>query len=75
VSEKDITELYCFIGDFCKIYQEHKETRLSLINFQRNRDKNIILGEIPTIYSYKIIYIFSDNIYYGKYIGIIDITN
>ncbi len=47
--KKDITELYSFIDDFCKIYESHEKQRLLPSLKQRNRDCKISLAEQMTI--------------------------
>ena len=47
--KKDITELYCFIDDFCKIYSAYEQKRLLPTNKKRNRQCSMNLGEIMTI--------------------------
>lgn len=47
--KKDITELYSFIDDFCKIYAEYEKKKLLPSNKQRNRDCKMSLSERLTI--------------------------
>ena len=47
--KKDITELYSFIDDFCKIYSEYEKKQLLPTNKQRNRLCSMALSEIMTI--------------------------
>ena len=47
--KKDITELYCFIDDFCKIYYEYEKNKLLPTQKQRNRHCDMSLSEIMTI--------------------------
>ena len=47
--KKDITELYCFIDDFCKIYIEYEKKKLIPWNKQRNRACSMSLSEMLTI--------------------------
>ena len=47
--KKDITELYSFIDDFCKIYSEHEKNQLLPTNKKRNRAISMALSEIMTI--------------------------
>ena len=47
--KKDITELYCFIDDFCKIYEAYEQEKLLPSNRQRKRDCNMSLSEMLTI--------------------------
>lgn len=47
--KKDITELFCFIDDFCKVYEEYERSKLLPTNKRRNRQCNIGLSEILTI--------------------------
>jgi type III secretory pathway component EscU len=47
--KKDITELYSFIDDFCKIYSEHEKNQLLPTNKKRNRPISMALSEIMTI--------------------------
>ncbi|WP_341753564.1 hypothetical protein [Candidatus Tisiphia endosymbiont of Dioctria rufipes] len=47
--KKDITELYSFIDDFCKIYYEYEKKKLLLTAKQRNRRCDMSLSEIMTI--------------------------
>ncbi len=47
--KKDITELYSFIDDFCKIYSEYEKKKLLPSSKQRNRDCKISLSEQLTI--------------------------
>ena len=42
--KKDITELYSFIDDFCKIYQEYEKRKL-LPSFKQ-RDHEMLLQHI-----------------------------
>nr|WP_250310732.1 hypothetical protein [Rickettsia endosymbiont of Oedothorax gibbosus] len=47
--KKDITELYSFIDDFCKIYLEYEQRKLLPSNKQRNRCCSMSLSEMLTI--------------------------
>ncbi|WP_341754435.1 hypothetical protein [Candidatus Tisiphia endosymbiont of Dioctria rufipes] len=47
--KKDITELYSFIDDFCKIYYEYEKKKLLPTAKQRNRRCDMSLSEIMTI--------------------------
>ncbi len=47
--KKDITELFCFIDDFCKIYEIYEQKKLLPSNRKRNREANMSLSEILTI--------------------------
>lgn len=47
--KKDITELYSFIDDFCKIYLEYEKSKLLPSNKQRDRACNMSLSEMLTI--------------------------
>ena len=47
--KKDITELFCFIDDFCKVYEEYEKSKLLPTNKRRNRRCNMRLSEILTI--------------------------
>ena len=47
--KKDITELYSFIDDFCKIYQEYEKRKLLPSTKERNRDNKMSLSEMLTI--------------------------
>ena len=47
--KKDITELYSFIDDFCKIYSEYEKHKLLPSLKQRNRDSKMSLAEQMTI--------------------------
>ncbi len=47
--KKDITELYSFIDDFCKIYYEYEKKKLLPTEKQRNRRCDMSLSEIMTI--------------------------
>jgi Transposase DDE domain len=47
--KKDITELYSFIDDFCKIYAEYEMKQLLPTNKKRNRATSMSLSEIMTI--------------------------
>lgn len=47
--KKDITELYIFIDDFCKIYTEYEKGKLLPTSRQRNRNCDMSLSEIMTI--------------------------
>lgn len=47
--KKDITELYCFIDDFCKIYIEYEKKKLIPSDKQRNRPCSMSLSEMVTI--------------------------
>ena len=43
--KKDITELYCFIDDFCKIYSAYEQKRLLPTNKKRNRQCSMNLPQ------------------------------
>lgn len=47
--KKDITELYCFVDDFCKIYSAHEKSKLLPSFAQRNRLCSMSLSEMLTI--------------------------
>ena len=47
--KKDITELYSFIDDFCKIYSDYEKKQLLPTNKKRNRLCFMALSEIMTI--------------------------
>ena len=47
--KKDITELYVFIDDFCKIYEKYEQQKLIPSSKQRNRECNMNLSEVSTI--------------------------
>jgi hypothetical protein len=47
--KKDITELYCFIDDFCKIYEAYEESKSLPSNKVRNRSCNMSLSEMLVI--------------------------
>lgn len=47
--KRDITELYSFIDDFCKIYFEYKKRKLLPSLKLRNRDCRMSLSELLTI--------------------------
>ncbi len=47
--KKDITELYIFIDDFCKIYTEYEKKKLLPSQKQRNRNCAMSLSEIMTV--------------------------
>jgi len=47
--KKDITELYSFIDDFCKIYSEYEKKKLLPSLKQRNRNCSMSLSEIMTV--------------------------
>ena len=47
--KKDITELYSFIDDFCKIYSEYEKKKLLHSSKQRNRNCKMSLSEQLTI--------------------------
>ena len=47
--KKDITELFCFIDDFCQIYEDYERKRLLPSNKHRNRSNNLALSEMLTI--------------------------
>jgi hypothetical protein len=47
--KKDITELYSFIDDFCKIYLEYEKSKLLPSFKQRDRDNKMSLSEMLTI--------------------------
>ena len=42
--KKDITELYSFIDDFCKIYSEYEKRQLLPTNKKRNRSCSMALS-------------------------------
>ena len=46
---KDITEIFCFIDDFAKLYEQNEQNRLLPSNRQRRRDGSMNLGELLTI--------------------------
>lgn len=46
---KDITEVFCFIDDFAKIYEQDQQKKLLPSNKQRCREGAMGLGEILTI--------------------------
>lgn len=46
---KDITEIFCFIDDFAKLYEETEKKSLLPSNRQRRRDGSMSLGELLTI--------------------------
>lgn len=46
---KDITEIFCFIDDFAKLYEQNEKKRLLPSNRQRRRDGSMSLGELLTI--------------------------
>lgn len=46
---KDITELYSFIDDFCKIYTEQEKCRLIPQLGKRNRPCEMSLSELLTV--------------------------
>lgn len=47
--KKDITELYCFIDDFCKVYEKYEKQKLIPSSKKRNRQCSMNLGEMLTI--------------------------
>ena len=47
--KKDITELYCFIDDFCTIYVEYEKKKLIPSNKQGNSACSLSLSEMLTI--------------------------
>jgi len=47
--KKDITELYSFIDDFCKIYTGYEKKRLLPSFTQRNRNCEMSLSELLTV--------------------------
>jgi len=47
--KKDITELYCFIDDFCKIYERYEQQKLIPSCKQRDRKCSMHLSEMLTI--------------------------
>ena len=47
--KKDITELFCFVADFCKVYEEYEKQKLLPSNKKRHRDCNMHLSEMLTI--------------------------
>ena len=47
--KKDITELYSFIDDFCKIYSEYEKQKLLPSLKQRNRGHKMSLDEQLTV--------------------------
>ena len=47
--KKDITELYSFIDDFCKIYSEYEKQKLLPSLKQRNRGYKMSLDEQLTV--------------------------
>lgn len=46
---KDITEIFCFIDDFAKVYEQNEKKRLLPTNRQRYRETSMSLGELLTI--------------------------
>ncbi len=46
---KDITEVFCFIDDFAKVYEQNERKKLLPSNRQRCREGTMSLGEILTI--------------------------
>lgn len=46
---KDITEIFCFIDDFAKLYEQDEKKRLLPTNRQRYRKTSMSLGELLTI--------------------------
>lgn len=46
---KDITEIFCFIDDFAKLYEQNEKKRLLPSNRQRYRETSMSLGELLTI--------------------------
>ena len=46
---KDITEIFCFIYDIAKLYEENEKKSLLPSNRQRRRDGSMSLGELLTI--------------------------
>jgi Transposase DDE domain len=47
--KKDITELYSFIDDFCKIYSAYEKKKMLPSNKQRQRGSSMSLSELLTI--------------------------
>ena len=47
--KKDITELYCLIDDFCKVYEEYEKKKLLPSSKQRHRASRMSLSEMLTI--------------------------
>ena len=47
--QKDITEIFCFIDDFAKIYEQNERKQLLPLNKKRCREGTMSLGEILTI--------------------------
>ncbi len=47
--KKDLTELYSFIDDFCKIYSEYEKKKLLPSLKQRQKNCQILLSEQLTI--------------------------
>lgn len=47
--KQDITELYCFVDDFCKIYATYEKQGSLPSNRQRHRECNMSLSEMLTI--------------------------
>lgn len=46
---KDITEIFCFIDNSAKLYEQDKKKRLLPSNRKRYRETNMSLGELLTI--------------------------
>lgn len=46
---KDITEIFCFIDDFAKLYEQNEKKSLLPSNRQRYRETSMSLGELLTI--------------------------
>lgn len=46
---KDITEIFCFIDDFAKLYEQNEKKHLLPTNRQRYRETSMSLGELLTI--------------------------
>jgi len=46
---KDITEIFCFIDDFAKLYEENENKKLLPSNRQRHRECTMSLGELLTV--------------------------
>jgi len=46
---KDITEVFCFIDDFAKVYEQNERKKLLPSNRQRCREGTMSLGEMLTI--------------------------
>jgi len=47
--KKDITELYSFIDDFCKIYVSHESKKMLPLNKRRQRECAMSLSELLTV--------------------------